>query len=243
MKRRTLEQLLAARAEKRPVALVTDLNDGQQTLVSEGGVRGAFGVAGADWTCIRTMIHADRSGPIEPMAGGRWFVQVLNPPLRLIVVGAVHIAQALVPMAVMAGFDVTVIDPRRAFATETRFPDVHLVEDWPDEALQALTPDDRTAIVALTHDPKLDDPALATALAGPAFYIGALGSRRTQAARLTRLRASGFDDEALARIRGPVGLPIGAVTPAEIGVSILAQMIETLRLARPEPRTLAGAAF
>lgn len=234
MKRRILDQVLQARAEKRPIALVTDLNDGQQTVVSGGGVHGSFGVTGADWERIRVMIHGDRSGPIEPEAGGRWFVQVLNPPLRLIVVGAVHIAQALVPMATLAGYDVTVVDPRRAFASDDRFPAVHLVDAWPDEALAALGLDGRTALVTLSHDPKLDDPALAAALVTQAFYIGALGSRRTQATRLNRLRARGFDDAALARIRGPVGLPIGALTPAEIAVSILAQMTETLRLGRPD---------
>lgn len=233
MKRRTLDFVLQARAEKRPIALVTDLNDGLQTVVSTGAVHGSFGVTGTDWTRIGSMIQADRSGAIEPEAGGRWFVQVLNPPLRLMVVGAVHIAQALVPMATLAGYDVTVIDPRRAFANDARFPAVHRLDAWPDEALSAVGLDERCAVVTLTHDPKLDDPALATALGSDAFYIGALGSRRTHAGRLDRLRARGFDDESLARIRGPVGLPIGAVTPAEIAISVLAQMTETLRLVRP----------
>jgi xanthine dehydrogenase accessory factor len=136
---------------------------------------------------------------------GRVFLQVFNPPLRLVIVGAVHIAQALVPMAALAGYAVTVVDPRRSFATDERFPDVAVSTDWPDEALESLAPDRRTAVVTLTHDPKLDDPALLVAVRSEAFYVGALGSRRTHAKRLDRLREQGADDAALARIRGPAG--------------------------------------
>ena len=160
---------------------------------------------------------------------GRAFLQVFNPPLRLIVIGAVHIAQALAPMASLAGYQVTVVDPRRAFATDSRFPDVAMTQDWPDEAMEALAPDRRTAVVALTHDPKLDDPGLDVALRSEAFYIAALGSRRTHAGRLERLRELGHDAATLARIHGPAGLDIGAVSPAEIAVSVMAEMTRALR--------------
>ena len=152
-----------------------------------------------------------------------------NTPLRLIVVGAVHIAQALVPMASYIGYSVTVVDPRRSFATDERFPDVAVSGDWPDEALDALRPDTRTAVVTLTHDPKLDDPALDRALKSDAFYIGSLGSRKTHAARLGRLRELGHGEAALARIQGPVGLNISAVTAPEIALSIIAQIVAVRR--------------
>jgi xanthine dehydrogenase accessory factor len=158
-----------------------------------------------------------------------WFLQAYNPPVRLVVVGAVHIAQALVPLAAQLGLAVVVVDPRRAFATEERFPNVTIRTDWPDEAMDALVPDARTAVVTLTHDPKLDDPALDRALRSRAFYIGALGSRKTHAARLDRLRALGHDEAALSRIRGPVGLAIAAVTAPEIALSILAEFVAVRR--------------
>src|SRR6185437_17171522 len=161
--------------------------------------------------------------------GETWFLQVHNPPVRLVVVGAVHIAQALVPFASGLGLGVTVVDPRRSFATDERFPGVTISTDWPDEAMDALGPDSRTAVVTLTHDPKLDDPALDRALKSDAFYIGALGSRRTHAARLGRLRELGHGDAALARIKGPVGLDIEAVTAPEIALSIVAELVAVRR--------------
>ena len=161
---------------------------------------------------------------------GRAFIQIFNPALRLIVIGAVHIAQALAPMASLAGYHVTVVDPRRAFATDSRFPDVAMNGDWPDEAMTELAPDRRTAVVALTHDPKLDDPALDVALRSEAFYIAALGSRRTHAGRLERLQALGHEPATLARIHGPAGLDIGAVSPAEIAISVMAEMTRALRV-------------
>ena len=173
-------------------------------------------------------LDRDESKTVQ-LAGGEWFLQVYNPPMRLIVVGAVHIAQALVPVAAALGLAVVVVDPRRSFATEERFPNVTVSSDWPDEAMDALAPDSRTAIVTLTHDPKLDDPALDRALKSEAFYIGALGSRKTHAARLARLRALGHDDAAMARIRGPVGLNISAVTAPEIAISIIAEIIAVRR--------------
>jgi xanthine dehydrogenase accessory factor len=172
---------------------------------------------------IARAMAADKSGILED---DRIFLQVFNPPLRLIVVGAVHIAQELVPLATIAGYDVTLVDPPRAWASTDRFPEVSLLSDWPDDALAALAPDHRTAIVTLTHDPKLDDPALGVALKSEAFYIGALGSTRTHAKRLDRLRDTGLGDAQLARIHGPIGLAIGAKSPAEIAIAILAQMTQ-----------------
>ncbi len=228
MQRDLLNRLLRLQAAKRPAALVTDLESGDQALVEAGGVAGALALGEAEVAEVLSAVQDDRSA-LDPQANR--FIQVFNPPLRLIVVGAVHIAQQLVPLAVTAGYDMTVVDPRRAWASGERFPGVALLTDWPDEALQALAPDHRTAIVTLTHDPKLDDPALAAALAATTFYIGALGSRRTQERRLERLRSQGIDAVALARIHGPVGLDIGAKSPAEIAISILAQIIQVRRTA------------
>ncbi len=225
MKRATLEAILAARHAKRPAALVTDFRSGLQSIVYPDEITGDLDLAEESVAAARGALAHDRSGRIED-GGAALFVQVFNPPARLIVVGAVHIAQPLAPMAALAGYAVTVVDPRGAFATDRRFPGVSLTDDWPDQALAALAPDRRTAVVTLTHDPKLDDPALVAALRSEAFYIGALGSRRTHAARLERLREAGFDDTELARIHGPVGLSIGARSPAEIAVSILAQITE-----------------
>lgn len=214
--------LLAARAERRPVVLATRLSDGAQYLLPDPAAPAALNEAAA------AALAADRS-ETRQVEGESWFLHVHNPPLRLAVVGAVHIAQALVPMARLAGFAVTVIDPRGAFATPERFPEVTLDPSWPDEAMARFAPDRRSAVVTLTHDPKLDDPALDAALRSEAFYIGALGSRKTHAARRERLRALGHDEAALARIRGPVGLPIEAETPAEIALAILAEIVAVRR--------------
>lgn len=240
MKRDLLDRLLADRAAKRPAAIATDLDSGIQALVRLDDVRGDLALDTAMLEAARTALRADRSGILD-IAGRRIFLQVSNPPLRMLIVGAVHITQALAPMAALAGYDVTVIDPRRAFATDQRFPDVKLVGDWPDEAMEKLRPDSRTAVVALTHDPKIDDPALSVALRSDAFYIGALGSKRTHANRLARLREAGFDERATARIHGPIGLTIGAKSPAEIAISILAQATAVLH-AGPEAAALRGEA-
>ncbi len=223
-----LAALNAARAEKRRVCLVRYLDrQGETALVVDGRV--AHGEVPDDVAAaVEAALRADRSGAAET-ALGRAFLQVFNPPLRLVILGAVHIAQSLAPMASLAGYHVTVVDPRRAFATDSRFPDVAMSTDWPDEAMEALKPDRRTAVVALTHDPKLDDPGLDAALRSEAFYVAALGSKRTHAGRLERLRALGHDEAALARIHGPAGLGIGAVSPAEIAVAVLAQMTLALR--------------
>lgn len=233
MKREILDRLLRLQAEKVPVALVTELDTGFQSLVTETGVHGAFGLDETVLDTVRGRLRRDETGSVEAAPDTPLFVHVFNPPVRLILIGAVHIAQALVPMAALAGYAVTVVDPRRAFATDARFPSVEILTEWPDEALERLKPDARTAVVTLTHDPKLDDPALAVALRSPTFYIGALGSRRTHAKRLERLAKMGLTQEDCARIHGPVGLAIGAVTPAEIAVSILAQVTQARRQRTP----------
>jgi len=230
MKRALLDILLAERAAKHPVALVTEIPGGAQALVTEDTLEGELALGAAALTEIRPMLRRDKSGMIE-IESRRLFVQSNSPPPRLLIVGAVHIAQALAPMASLAGYGVTVIDPRRAFATDSRFPGIDMRGDWPDEAMAELAPDRRTAVVTLTHDPKLDDPALQTALRSPAFYIGALGSKKTHAARQGRLARAGFSPEEIARINGPVGLSIGALSPAEIAVSILAQITAVRRAA------------
>jgi len=240
VRRDLLDQLLADRAAKRPAAIATDLDSGSQALVRLDDVRGDLALDAATLDAARAALRSDRNGILD-IPGRRIFLQVSNPPLRMLIVGAVHITQALAPMAALAGYDVTVIDPRRAFATDARFPDVRLVGDWPDEAMERLRPDRRTAVVALTHDPKIDDPALSVALRSDAFYIGALGSTRTHAKRLARLREAGFDERTTARIHGPIGLRIGARSPAEIAISILAEVTAVLH-AGPEAAALRGEA-
>ncbi|WP_170459291.1 XdhC family protein [Ruegeria arenilitoris] len=206
-----LAELVAARARRDPVAYEVNIETGHRALR-----RNAY----AD------RLRMDRSGFEED---GQTFVAVHNPPLRLIVVGAVHIAQALVPMARIAGYDPIIIDPREAFASQSRFPGEKLLTDWPDEAVASIGLDTRTAVVLLTHDPKLDDPALQAALNSDVFYIGALGSSRTHAKRVQRMTEAGFSTEQLQRIHGPIGLDIGAAGPAEIAVAIIAQMTAVLR--------------
>ncbi len=206
-----LADLCAARAARAPVAYVVDLDTGARRLERDG---------------FETRFRMDRSGFEE---GSRTFVAIHNPPLRLIVVGAVHIAQALVPMARIAGYDPAIIDPRETFGAQARFPGETLLNDWPDEAVEQLGLDSRTALVLLTHDPKLDDPALTLALRSGCFYIGALGSTRTHAKRVARMQEAGFSEAEIARIHGPVGLDIGAAGPSEIAVSILAEMTRVLR--------------
>ena len=220
VKRETLDRLRAVRAEHRAVALATPLDGGDAWLGD---------LSDAPAPLREAVGRALRSGAAEvaEIDGRSFLIEPHLPPLRLIVVGAVHVAETLAQMASLAGFAVTIVDPRRAWATEARFPGLALVTTWPDVALSELRPDARTAVVTLTHDPKLDDPALVAALASPAFYIGCLGSQKTHAARRDRLAGKGD----LARLHGPVGLRIGARAPAEIAVSILAEIIATLRSA------------
>jgi xanthine dehydrogenase accessory factor len=218
MKREILDTLLTAWDQKRDAVLITDLHSGEQQVLHphSGGLEAVSPeLAEAARAVLRddsstTFAHAERT----------LFLQPHNPPLRLVIVGAVHVAQPLAVMAAVAGWDVVVVDPREAWATAERFPGVRLVGEWPDAALSALAPDRRTAVVTLTHDPKLDDPALMVALRSPAMYIGALGSR---------LAAAGLTDDQLARIHAPIGLVIGARTPAEIALAILAQITHVLR--------------
>ncbi len=212
-----LADLVAARAARQAVALLTHLETYERRLT--------LGPGDARAEAIASRLRSDRSGLEED----GWFIAVHNPPLRMVIVGAVHIAQALVPMARACGYDPILIDPRGAFGSQARFPGQRIVEDWPDEAMAALKPDARTAIVTLTHDSKLDDPALLAALASEAFYIGSLGSTRTHAKRVERLQAAGIAPTQIARIHAPVGLNIGAKSPAEIAVSIVAQITQTLR--------------
>ncbi len=231
MKLQTLESVIAARRDGTRVAVLTDLETGEQIFYEPGA---EDSLSEELIQAAQTALRGDKSVSTE-IQGRRWFVQQFNPPLRMIVVGAVHIAQALVPMASIAGYGVTVVDPRRAFASDVRFPDVTVSTAWPDEAMSELRPDSRTAVVTLTHDPKLDDPALEVALKSDAFYIGCLGSRKTHAARLERLAESGLADAGRERICGPVGLNIGASSPAEIAISIMGQITATLRQSDIKP--------
>jgi xanthine dehydrogenase accessory factor len=208
-----LAEIVAARAARRPLVYAVHPGDWSRRLIS--------GPGDPLWPEAEAALRADRSGFV-----GEWFLQAVNPSPRLVIVGAAHVAQHLAPMARLAGFDVTVVDPRDAFATEARFPGTRLMVDWPDEALAEIGLDSRVAVVTLTHDPKIDDPAIVATLASDAFYLGCLGSRKTHAQRLTRLASLG---PALERIHAPVGLAIGARTPAEIAVSILGQLVERLR--------------
>ncbi len=224
MKADIFHRLQAARRARSSCALVTRIADGVQALVVAGNATGELVLAPAQLEEIAARLLAESSAPLASDDG--LFVRVYAQPARLLVVGAVHISQCLAPMAAMAGYAVTVIDPRRAFANTERFPDVALCDEWPDEAMARLVPDGQTAVVTLTHDPKLDDPALVAALASPAFYIGALGSRRTHAKRVERLIEQGVDPGQIARIHAPVGLDLGGRSPAEIAVAALAQIIQ-----------------
>ncbi len=222
MKLDVLSRLNAARSGRRAAIVVTDLASGDDRLVVEDEGYAADSLA-AD------LAARFRSGASGLAAEGSVFLTVHVPPPRLIVIGAVHISQALAPMARLAGFDMTIIDPRTAFATPERFPDVPLFAEWPDEALPRIGLDRFTALAALTHDPKIDDGALTAALAAGCFYVGALGSRKTHGRRLERLAATGVPQDALARIHAPIGVAIGAQSPAEIAVSVLAEVIGALR--------------
>jgi xanthine dehydrogenase accessory factor len=212
MKRAVLDALRAARRGRNAVVLTTDLGSGAQSVREGNGVKTG----------------------VETAGNSEIFTHVFEPAPRLILVGAVHIAQKLVPLARLAEFTVHVVDARAAFASAERFPDVDLSLDWPDKAIADLSPDSATAVVTLTHDPKLDDPGLIAALRSPAFYIGALGSRKTHGRRVERLQAEGFDAAQIARIHAPVGLPIGGISPGEIAVSIMAEIIAARRGRRLE---------
>lgn len=231
-----LRTLNEARRARRAVMLVTDIGDGRDRVLHEGET-----VAGALGEAVRKAFQSGKSGIVE--ADGRsLFLNVHLPPPRIVVIGAVHISQALAPMAKIAGFDLTIIDPRTAFASPERFAGVDLVAEWPDEVLAQRPLDRFTALVAVTHDPKIDDYPLQSALEKGCFYVGALGSRKTHAKRVERLKEAGLDDTAIGRIAAPIGLDIGAASPAEIAVAVLAQIIEALHRRAPAraPAAVAG---
>ena len=225
LKRDILKTLNEARRAGRAVVRATDLASGEERLIDPATDTSPLGEAAAG------AARADTSGPAQ-IEGRGWFLAVFNPPLDLAIVGAVHVAQPLSVMAKEAGYGVRIVDPRTAFATGARFPGIRLSHDWADEAFAKEPLGPRSAVVFLTHDPKLDDPGLIAALKSDCFYIGALGSKKTQAARQARMKAEGFGDNDLKRIHGPVGLDIGARSPAEIAVSILAEMTLALRGAK-----------
>ena len=231
-----LRTLNAERAARRPVVVVTDLASGAQRLV-----KAADFARDALKEPIEKRIRSGKSGT-EETAQGKVFLTVHVPPPRLVITGAVHISQALVPLARLVGYDVTIVDPRTAFASPERFPDVKLLAQWPDEALPPLGIDRFTAFVALTHDPKIDDPALLHALSRDCFYIGALGSKKTHARRVERLKAQGISEAAIGRIHAPIGLSIGALSPAEIAVAIMGEITATLRLGEGRAAQARGAA-
>ncbi|MGH7092939.1 MAG: XdhC family protein [Stellaceae bacterium] len=228
MKSRYLDAILEADRTARSAALATLLPSGAQLLLTDAGFDGALDLDETARTAMREAMRSGRTTTIDTPAGSV-LVEVFTPPRRCFVIGAVHIAQPLVPMLAATDYKPIVIDPRGSFATETRFPGVELTTEWPDEALERLKPDSASAVVTLTHDPKIDDPALIAALRSECFYIGALGSRRTHAKRIERLREAGFGENEFARIHAPIGLSIGAVSQAEIAVSIIAEMTQILR--------------
>src|SRR3981189_1261612 len=223
MKIDILRALNAERAARRPAVVVTDVASGEQRLV-----KGADVARDPLKDLIEKRIRSGKSG-MEETREGKVFLTVHVPPSQLVITGAVHISQALAPIAKLLGYDVTIVDPRTAFASIERFPDVKVIAEWPDVALPPLGIDRYTAFVALTHDPKIDDPALTHALEKECFYIGALGSKKTHARRLERLKAQGLSDAALARVHSPIGLDIGAVSPAEIAVAIMGEITARLR--------------
>ncbi|MFZ3360050.1 MAG: XdhC family protein [Xanthobacteraceae bacterium] len=223
MKLDILTALNAERAARRAAIVVTNTENGRQRLVKSADI-----AKDPLRAVLAEHLRTSKSG-MEETADGRVFLTVYVPAPQLVITGAVHISQALAPIGKILGYDVTIVDPRTAFASPERFPDVKVIAEWPDTALAPLNVDRYTAFVALTHDPKIDDPALLHALARDCFYIGALGSRKTHARRIERLKAAGVSDAAAARIHAPIGLDIGAVSPAEIAVAIMAQITERLR--------------
>jgi len=222
MKFSLLASLNTERAARRAVIVVTDVASGEQRLVKAADI-----AADPLKTALAEHLRSSKSGMVET-GEGRVFLTVYVPAPQLVITGAVHISQALAPIAKLLGYDVTIVDPRTAFASAERFPDVKVIAQWPDQALPPLGIDHYSAFVALTHDPKIDDPALIYALSRDCFYIGALGSRKTHARRAERLKQQGLSEADIARIHAPIGLDIGAVSPAEIAVAIMAQITERL---------------
>lgn len=223
MKLELLAALNTERKARRAAVLVTDLATGAQRLVKADDI-----AADPLADLLAEQLRRGKSGGVEH-EGAAYFLTVQAPPTRLIIIGAVHVSQALAPMAQMVDYDVTIVDPRTAFATPERFPGVRVIAEWPDKVLPEIGLDRYTAIAALTHDPKIDDPALKLALTAECGYIGALGSRKTHAKRIERLKQGGFSEDEIARINAPIGLDLGAVSPAEIAVSVLAEIVVSLR--------------
>ncbi len=235
MKLDILQALNAERAARRAVIVITDVESGAQRLVKAAEI-----AADPLHDTLEKRLRMGKSG-MEDTAQGRVFLTVHVPSPKLVITGAVHISQALAPIAQILGYDVTIVDPRTAFASSERFPDVTVIAEWPDVALPPLNVDRYTAFVACTHDPKIDDPALLHALQRDCFYIGALGSRKTHGKRNERLKAAGVSDADFARIHAPIGLDIGAISPAEIAVSIMGEIVQSLRQ-KPARATKAEAA-
>ena len=219
MKDKTLNLVLSAKNNRNSIIVATELESGQQVIINNDDNNKIYIAA-------KTLIKQGKSGIVN-LDSKRWFINISLPPLRLVTVGAVHIAQPLAEIATISGYEVTIIDPRAAFANDKRFPNINIVNEWPEEALISFKIDNRTAIVTLTHDPKLDDSALYAALRSDAFYIGSLGSKKTHNARIERLKIAGFTDNEIKKIHGPIGLSIGAKSPQEIAISIMSELILT----------------
>ncbi|PRD44039.1 XdhC/CoxF family protein [Phyllobacterium phragmitis] len=224
----SLKALNAARHARRAVMLLTDLGEGRERVIAPGDA-----VEGGLDSAVGDAFRSGKSRVVET-GGRKFFLNVHLPPPRLVVIGAVHVSQALAPMAEIAGYDMEIIDPRTAFATQERFPDVRFHAEWPEDVLKARPLDAFTAVAALTHDPKIDDYPLREAILADCFYVGALGSRKTHAARVSRLKATGLSDAQIGRIHAPIGLDIGAASPAEIAVAVLGEVISALRKHGPE---------
>jgi len=220
MKRNLFDILQDHRRRRCPVAVVTDVASGDQSLVTADGANGDLSISAEAQSLVLGLLTEDRSGFTQG-----YFVRSYCPPWTVILIGAVHIAQALVPIAKLSGFQVRIIDPRQAFASDSRFPDTPIDAEWPDQALAETPPDAHSAVVTLTHDPKIDDPALIAASRSPAFFIGALGSRRNHERRVSRLIEAGATPDQVARISGPVGLDLGGRSAGEIAVSIVAEIV------------------
>ena len=218
MKDKTLNLVLSEKNNRNVIIVATELESGQQIILSNNDKNNQIYIA------AKTIIKQGKSNVIH-IDNQRWFINISLPPLRLVTVGAVHIAQPLAEIATIAGYEVTIIDPRAAFANTTRFPNINIVNEWPEEALIDFKIDNRTAVVTLTHDPKLDDSALYAALSSNAFYIGSLGSKKTHNARVERLKIAGYNENVIKKIHGPVGLSIGAKSPQEIAISIMSELI------------------
>ena len=221
MKDETLSLILSEKSNRNTIIVATEISSGEQIIINENN---DTEINNKILVSAKNNILHGKSEVLE-IDSKKWFINISLPPLRLITVGAVHIAQPLAEMATISGYEVTIIDPRAAFANNHRFPDIKIINDWPEEAINNLKIDNRTAVVTLTHDPKLDDSALNAVLKSDAFYIGSLGSKKTHNARIQRLKASNFSSDEINRIHGPIGLDIGAKSPQEIAISIISEII------------------